>query len=229
MAAHEVRGALGCTRILGLPTLIVILCQFLAATATALEWEFDDVSVRFDTTLSQGITVRASERDPALIGIANGGTADSVNQDDGTLNYDDGRIAQNVSRFTSELDIDGGALSAFFRVTGFIDWEQRNGTRARTPLTDAALDIVGERLELLDAYVSGNFDIGQAPAQLRFGQQVLSWGEGTFIPGGINVINPIDVVQFRTPGAELREALKPVAMLSGSVSATESAAPGVRG
>jgi hypothetical protein len=50
----------------------------------------------------------------------------------------------------------------------------------------------------------------------------LSWGEGTFIPNGINVINPIDVAQFRTPGATLREGLKPIPMISGSVSVTES-------
>ena len=222
MHAHDVRGEPRCTRIVGLPALIAILCQTLAAPAVALEWQFEDVDIRFDTTLSQGVSVRTSARDPAIIGIANGGTAHSVNHDDGTLNFDDGRIAQNVSRFTSDLDIDGGALSAFFRVTGFIDWEQRNGTRARTPLTKPALEIVGRDLELLDAYVTGNFHVGEAPAQIRVGQQVLSWGEGTFIPGGINVINPIDVPQFRTPGATLREALKPIPMISGSVSVTES-------
>jgi hypothetical protein len=222
MNAHGVRGGSRCTRIVGLPASIAILCQTLAAPAVALEWEFEDVDIRLDTTLSQGISVRTSARDPALIGVANGGTAYSVNHDDGTLNYDDGRIAQNVSRFTSDLDIDGGALSAFFRVTGFVDWAQRNGTRARTPLTKPALDIVGQDLELLDAYVTGNFRVGEAPAQIRLGQQVLSWGEGTFIPNGINVINPIDVAQFRTPGATLREGLKPIPMISGSVSVSES-------
>jgi hypothetical protein len=222
MNAHDVRGGPKCTRIFGLPALIAILCQILATPVTALEWEFEDVDIRLDTTLSQGVSVRTSARDPAIIGTANGGTAHSVNHDDGTLNYDDGKIAQNVSRFTSDLDIDGGALSAFFRVTGFIDWEQRNGTRARTPLTKQALEIVGDDLELLDAFVTGNFQVGAAPAQIRLGQQVLSWGEGTFIPNGINVINPIDVARFRTPGATLREGLKPIPMISGSVSVTES-------
>ncbi len=222
MTAHDVRSGPKCTRIVGLPALLMILCQIQTTPVAALEWEFEDVDIRFDTTLSQGISVRTSARDPAIIGTANGGTAYSVNHDDGTLNYDDGKISQNVSRFTSDLDIDGGAVSAFFRVTGFVDWEQRNGTRARTPLTKPALDIVGQDLELLDAYLTGNFNVGEAPAQIRFGQQVLSWGEGTFIPGGINVINPIDVAQFRTPGATLREGLKPIPMISGSVSATES-------
>jgi hypothetical protein len=222
MSANDVRGGPRCARIVALSALIATLCQILAGSASALEWEVEGVSIRLDTTLSQGITVRTSDRDPAIIGTANGGTAYSVNHDDGTLNYDEWRISQNVSRFTSDLDIDGGALSAFFRVTGFVDWEQRYGDRERTPLTTQALDVVGEDLELLDAYVTGNFDVGRAPAQIRIGQQVLSWGESTFIPNGINIINPIDVARFRTPGAELREALKPVPMVSGSVSVTES-------
>ena len=222
MIPCDLRGGLKRARVVALPALVTILAQLTASPTAALEWQAGDVDIHFDTTLSQGVTVRASERDPETIGIANGGTAYSVNHDDGTLNYDRGRISQNVSRFTSDLEIDGGALSAFFRVTGFVDWEQRNGTRARTPLTKQALEIVGQDLELLDAYVTGNFDIGEAPAQIRFGQQVLSWGESTFIPNGINVINPIDVARFRTPGATLRDALKPVPMISGSVSATEN-------
>ena len=222
MGARGVRGGPGHAGIVGLPALIAISCLIAAGPSAALEWEYEGVDIRLDTTLSQGVTVRTAKREQDIIGIANGGTAFSVNHDDGTLNYDDGKISQNVSRFTSDLSIDGGALSAFFRVTGFVDWEQRNGERARTPLTDPALEIVGEDLELLDAYVTGDFSVGEAPAQIRIGQQVLSWGESTFIPNGINVINPIDVAQFRTPGATLRDALKPIPMISGSVSPTES-------
>jgi len=217
-----VRGGAVRARNVGPPALIAIWCLITASPSAALEWEYEGVDIRFDTTISQGITVRTAKREQDIIGIANGGTAYSVNHDDGTLNYDDGKISQNVSRFTSDLSIDGGAISGFFRVTGFVDWEQRNGQRARTPLTDQALEIVGQKLELLDAYLTGNFSVAEAPAQIRFGQQVLSWGESTFIPNGINVINPIDVAEFRTPGATLRDALKPIPMVSGSISATES-------
>ena len=220
MRPSAARAAPGFARIVHRSSL-ALLC-LASHPAAGLDWEIEGIDVRLDTTLSQGVTVRTAERDPDIIGIANGGTAFSVNHDDGTLNYDDGKIAQNVSRFTSDLDIDGGALSAFFRVTGFIDWEQRNGTRARTPLSDAALGEVGESLELLDAYATGDFEVGDAPAQVRIGQQVVNWGESTFIPNGINVVNPIDVALFRTPGATLRDALKPIPMLSGSVSPNET-------
>jgi hypothetical protein len=44
----------------------------------------------------------------------------------------------------------------------------------------------------------------------------VSWGESTFIPNGINIINPIDLNQFRTPGSELRDALIAMPMLWGA-------------
>ena len=59
------------------------------------------------------------------------------------------------------------------------------------------------------------------PGQIRVGDQVLSWGESTFIQNGINIINPIDVSKLRVPGAELKEALVPVGMVSASISPTE--------
>ena len=45
------------------------------------------------------------------------------------------------------------------------------------------------------------------PLSIRFGKQVLSWGESLFIQGGNSVINPIDVSAIRAPGAELKKLL----------------------
>ena len=63
MTTHDVRAGAGYARIVSLPALIVILCQVLAGPTAALDWEFEDVDIRFDTTLSQSVTVRMSERD----------------------------------------------------------------------------------------------------------------------------------------------------------------------
>ncbi len=172
-----------------------------------------------DTTLSWGIRSRLDDPDPDLIGIPNGGKAFSVNGDDGNLNYDTG-IVSNALKFTNELLLEKDRFGGFVRVTGFIDFENRNGSRERAPLSKAAKDIVGNDIEVLDAYVWGNFNLRQRPAEIRVGNQVLSWGESTFIQNGINTINPIDVSKFRVPGAELREALIPVPILSASVGTT---------
>src|SRR5690606_384271 len=48
------------------------------------------------------------------------------------------------------------------------------------------------------------------PGLVRLGRQVVNWGESTFLQGGINAINPVDVPAFRRPGAEVREGLLPV-------------------
>jgi hypothetical protein len=51
---------------------------------------------------------------------------------------------------------------------------------------------------------------------------VVSWGESTFIQGGINIINPVDVSRLRVAGAELKEAFEGVNMLWGSIDLTQS-------
>ena len=39
---------------------------------------------------------------------------------------------------------------------------------------------------------------------------MINWGESTFIQGGINVVNPVDVSRLRVAGAELKEAFLPI-------------------
>ncbi len=179
--------------------------------------EFDDgpITGSLDTTISHGMTFRVGKRDPELAG--------KTNSNDGNLNYDRG-IVSNTSKFTTDFDIDSGDFGAFVRATGFIDFENENGTRARaeTPLSEAAKDRVASNLELLDAYVTGTFDVGDAIVDARLGRHVLNWGESTFIPNGINAINPFDVSKLRLPGSELREALLPVGLASISVAPTDT-------
>src|SRR5690242_4775867 len=50
------------------------------------------------------------------------------------------------------------------------------------------------------------------PAELRLGRQAVSWGESTFIQGGLNAINHFDVAALRVPGSELKEAFLPQEM-----------------
>ncbi len=166
-----------------------------------------DVSATANFTLNHGLIFRASERDDTLA---------SVNSDDGNLNYGRGLVS-NTSTLTAEFELTGDNLGLFVRMLGFIDFETLNGVRESTPLSDAAKDVAGRDFRILDLYASGAFDPGGVPLDLRVGNQVLNWGESTFIPNGINVINPIDVNRLRTPGSELRDALLPVPMVYAAV------------
>ena len=189
--------------------------------SSAFEFEFDEINGSFDTTLSYGVLFRVSDKDENLIGIANGGKAASVNFDNGTLNYQNNHIASNVAKFTSELDVNYKNFGAFVRATGFYDYENQHRNRERTPLAKDAERLVGKRFRLLDYYISADFDVGSMPATVRVGNQVLSWGESTFIQNGINSINHFDASALLLPGGEVREALLPDGMITGSIGVTD--------
>jgi hypothetical protein len=195
--------------------------MFWAAPVTAFQFNLGAMEGSFDSTLSYGVSMRMADRDENLIGLANGGKAYSVNGDDGNLNYDDGKLISNLAKITSELDLRYTNFGLFLRGSAFYDFESEDNDRERTQLSNDALDLVGKNADLLDAYLWANFDLGQMPGQIRIGDQVLSWGESTFIQNGINIINPYDVSKLRVPGSELKEGLVPVGMLSASVSPTE--------
>ncbi|MCG8380052.1 MAG: DUF1302 domain-containing protein, partial [Proteobacteria bacterium] len=173
----------------------------------------------WDTTLTYGNLYRVQKREANLIGIANGGTARSVNADDGNLNYDRGLISNTV-KFTTELDASYKSTGVFIRGFGFYDAEADN--TERTVLDAKAERLVESNLVLRDIYLWQEFNLGSVPGEIRIGEQVLSWGESTFIQNSINTINPVDVSKLRTPGSELREALVPVGIVSGSLGLTNN-------
>ncbi len=192
----------------------------LAPAARAFLFELGQAKGSFDTTISIGGLYRLNAPDPALYGRAAGGQQRSVNADDGNLNYRQG-ISSLLVKASHDLLLQSDNAGLFVRGFYFNDFVNSNGTRARTALSDEANKVVSEGAELLDAYVFFKTG-GSMPASLRFGRQVLSWGESTFIPNGINSVNPIDVAKLRTPGSELKEALRPLTMASGSINLTEN-------
>ncbi len=204
---------------LGVGILATTTAVFVGSPALAIEFSSGELKGNVDTTLSYGATWRLNDQNERLIGVANGGRAFSVNGDDGNLNYDQG-IVSNTIKATIDAEISYRNIGGFIRGTAFRDFENENQERERSELSDDALDRVGSRAEILDAYVWNKFNIGNRPAEIRAGEQVLSWGESTFIQNSINTINPVDVSNLRVPGAELREALVPVGLVTASMSSS---------
>ena len=190
---------------------LVVLLQ--VSPAQAVEFGENGYQGSLDTIISHGMTYRVEGRDDTL--------ASDTNGNDGNLNYDRG-IVSNASKFTSDLDLRTGEFGAFVRATGFLDFENQNGDRERTPLSDEAKERVGSDVEILDAYVTAAFDVGDMPIDVRLGRHVLNWGESTFIPNGINAVNPFDVSKLRLPGSEFREALLPAGLASVAVAPTDT-------
>ena len=183
----------------------------LAFAAPGHAFEFKgggDLAGNFDTTITWGALWRAQDRDPSRIAITNGGTARSPNEDDGNLNYGKGDLVSALVKVGHDLDVRYRNLGFFARVLYFYDAAI---DRKDALPTEAKKRLRGD-FELYDAFFRGQFDLGGRRLSARLGNQVVSWGESTFIANGINVINPVDVAKLRAPGSELKEAFLPQAM-----------------
>ena len=187
----------------------VLLCE----SAAALDFSSRDGSITgsWDTTLSYGQAWRVQDPDCHLIATANGGCGRSANIDDGDLNYRSGLFSR-AFKLVSEVSLRRGNLGAFVRGSALYDAQVMDHDTDRTPLSHDAKNLVGQYTRLLDAFVYDRFDLKGAHAELRLGQQVVSWGESTFIQNGLNVINHFDVSALRVPGSELKEAFLPQEM-----------------
>ena len=225
-----------------------------ATTAQAVETKFGDVQIIFDTTVSMGASMRTAERNTQFLPEGNGGPVDprtsgvvvvntptvvlapglfgrntytdnvdnfdgSVNTDDGRMNFNSGDLIGATVKANHDLQVKYQNYTFFARAVGFYDVVMNDhDVGERSELNDRALGDVGRNYELLDAFVSADYTIADLPINLRVGKQVINWGESTFILGGNNVFNPIDVGAFRRPGSEIKEALVPVNALYGSIS-----------
>ncbi len=183
----------------------------LGAHAADFKNSSGSITGSWDTTLSYGQAWRVGDPDCHLIATADGGCGRSPNIDDGDLNYRSGLVSRAL-KIVSEVSVESGHFGAFLRGSGLYDFQTEDHDTDRTPLSKSAKDLVGSYTRLLDAFAYARFDLGSMPSELRLGRQVLSWGESTFIQGGLNTINHFDVAALRVPGAELKEAFLPEEM-----------------
>ena len=211
----------------------------LSFPAAAGEFQWGEVEGSFNSNISLGASWRMEDMEPRLVTPGNApgfGTASTGTADDGDLNYKDGDIYSLILKGVHDLELRKGDFGLFLRGKYWYDRELDEGDRphgnslnqyARNePLYDKYFDDLAQTsgFELLDAFVYGTFYLGesQAPVDIRVGDQVASWGESTFIQNGINTINPIDVSAFRRPGAEIKEGLLPVGMVTVSAGVTNA-------
>ena len=183
-------------------------------TAFAIQFNVGSIEASIDTTASSGASMRVSQRNPDLVGVSNGGRANSNNGDDGNLNFGQWDLVSLNAKVLHELDLKWKNFEFFGRMYYFYDWAVMEIDTERTAFTEAAQRRAGMNIKFLDAYLKGNFELFGRPLTVRVGNQVLNWGESTFIQNGISIINPVDVSILRVAGAELKEALLAVPMVS---------------
>jgi hypothetical protein len=204
--------------------LAVSLASTLAGPAFGVSFNIGEIEGKFDSSLSVGASWSTEKANKNLIGSNNGGHGLSQTSDDGHLNFKRGETFSKIFKGIHDLELKYGDTGVFVRGKYWYDFELKDESREFKDISDSNRKEGAKSSggQILDAFVYHNYSIGDEPGSVRLGKQVVSWGESTFIQGGINSINPVDVSAFRRPGAEIKEGLIPVNMFYLSQSITEN-------
>ena len=209
-----------------LPLVAAIAAVGLMGSIPAQAFQFDvtdEVKGSVDTTLTYGALWRVTAQDKNLLLPANGGVRNSGNYDNGNANYERGDLVSSLFKMTNDVSLDYKNFGAFFRVLSFYDHAIQNKDFDPNRSDQRTIrNRLGHDYEIYDAYVRGNFDVAGHGLGVRVGKQVISWGESTFIPNGINTLNPVDVAKLRAPGSELKEAFLPIGMAQMTLDVTDN-------
>lgn len=205
--------------------------------ATSIRVEDRDLNLIGNSNLSQfdwsGYNAATNVIYPSAdVWALSGNGAYSTNGDLGNLSFDPGSAFSTQFIGLHELEVSYGDFGFFARGFYFYDFELMDNDRDwQNPITGVTVDPCRDSeakdelcrdARMLDYFVYADFTIGDMPVSLRLGDQVVSWGESTFIQHGINTTNPVNVSRAQTPGAELSEVFIPVGMLYGSIGLTDT-------
>lgn len=215
---------------LALAAVLASLGAMPAALAHEIATGNPDLSIRWDNTVKYSAAWRVKSRSPIL-------TANR-NLNDGDLSFSRGLVSNRVD-LLSEFDLTYKQTGMRLSAAAWYDdvYNRRNdhpddGTA--NPLsvpynsfTDHTRAIHGRKAELLDAFVSAKFNLGDKPATVRAGRHAQVWGESLFfggnaIAGGMMSIDAVKLLSV--PNTQFKEALRPVPMLSGQVQLTPNVA-----
>ncbi|MEN0105571.1 MAG: DUF1302 domain-containing protein [Pseudomonas sp.] len=184
--------------------------------ALAISFELGEIQGQFDSTVSLGSSWSTAQPDKKLLY--------SASSDDGRRNYRAGDAFSKLFKGTHDLELKYGDSGVFLRGNYWYDYAQRDEDQDFKNLSDnnrkASAKSAG--VQMLDAFAYHNYAVAEQPGSVRLGKQVVNWGESTFIQGGINVINPVNVAALRRPGSEVKEGLVPVNMFYVSQNLSEN-------
>jgi hypothetical protein len=176
-----------------------------------------DYSVTMSYTASSRIDDAASEY------------LNSLNNDDGTRNFDRWSLFTNRVNALAEARLKHDNLGGVLRGSLFYDWAYRssndndspdtvNKTPPNNQFVQRTRELSGTYGRLLDAYAYGSWSLGDEQVlSAKAGQHVLAWGESLFWPNISQGQSPLDATKFNVPGTEAKEGYLPVGQLSASL------------
>ncbi len=202
------------------------------ALAVSQAHAFDTIYIGDDTEVSSSLTL--SYTASARTSKAANEYLNSLNDDDATRNFDRGSLINNRVNALGEIRIRHNNLGAMLRGSVFYDDVYRsrndndslatiNKTGAVNQFSDETRELSGYDPRLLDAFVYGNFIIGDNNyLSVKAGRHIVAWGESLFFPNISQGQLPVDAAVFNVPGTEAKEGYLPVGQLSASLTLTDN-------
>lgn len=205
-----------------------------AVNALELDTGNPDLRIRWDNTVRYNLAARMES-----IGLVGNNPA----FDEGEYRFGRGSVTSNRLDLLSEMDITfrerfGLRVSA----AGWNDQAYSDGRARRNPNLPASIpgsyvgDVYsdytkrfyrGPSGEILDAFVFGKFNLGEASLSIKAGRHTIYWGESLLLGGNLNGISysqmPLDLAKgFATPGTEAKELFRPLSNISAQLVTSET-------
>lgn len=165
----------------------------------AIQLELNDPAAQgfVDTTIALGGIWRTEDPDSNL--------------NASNLNFEQsGELVSTPLKMTIEAGYSKNSKGVFVRGSYIYDAKIQGLDTNSAIITPEGQDEIGNKFQLLDAFVYGNFSFDDNMLSVRVGNQVLSWGESTYISNSLNSINPVDITKARGAAVETKEILLPL-------------------
>jgi hypothetical protein len=194
------------------------------AYAVEIETSNPDLKIRWDNTVRYNLGMRMEGQDPRIMA--------SPSYDESNSKFGRHDVVTNRLDLLSEIDLNykkqyGLRVSA----AGWYDQAYHDRTVTAPALNGAfqtsyannrynssvSRYVNGPSAEFLDAFVWGNFNLGEVPFNVKLGRHTLAWGEGLLIGGHAISYSqsPADGVKALTsPGIETKEVFLPLNQIS---------------
>lgn len=148
----------------------------------------------------------------------------SPNGDNGNLNFDKHDLVHAVAKLTTDFNYSWNDYNFFVRTVAFFDANYTDFTEVHNDTTMQAGTselprsverIVGIDYDVLDYNIGKTFTLGERDIAVKVGAQVLNWGESSLLAlNSLNTINPPDARRLAIPGLDLKEAFRPIGMVT---------------
>ena len=135
----------------------------------------------------------------------------NANQDDGKLNFLEGDVFDAGNTLSlSYLGTNSGGASLNLSATAYYNAALDMNAPQFKAFTSAQSDYFENQYKIGNAYISAPLNNN---VSVTVGNYIQSQGVTALLPIGVNVVNPVNLPLLRSPGAQLKDALLPQAML----------------